>query len=309
MAAKSKDLASSGLGSKVKLSTSSKLFYILAYVSVGLMALICIIPFIVLISGSFTSENYIRTQGYSLFINEFSTKAYELIFRNPVTVFRAYGISILITGVGTILGTLLITMTAYVICRKDFKYRNHFSFFFYFTTLFNGGMVSTYIFYIQYLKLKDSLWALILPGLFNVFYLLIMRSFVYTIPPSLIEASKIDGAGEYRIFFRVVFPLLKPGLATVGLFMALGYWNDWYNAMLYINSNTKFPLQYMLYNLLQQTQALARIASQSGISVADLPSNSLKMAMAIVATGPILLVYPFVQKYFVKGITVGSVKG
>ena len=309
MAAKSKDLASSGLGSKVKLSTSSKLFYILAYVSVGLMALICIIPFIVLISGSFTSENYIRTQGYSLFINEFSTKAYELIFRNPVTVFRAYGISILITGVGTILGTLLITMTAYVICRKDFKYRNHFSFFFYFTTLFNGGMVSTYIFYIQYLKLKDSLWALILPGLFNVFYLLIMRSFVYTIPPSLIEASKIDGAGEYRIFFQVVFPLLKPGLATVGLFMALGYWNDWYNAMLYINSNTKFPLQYMLYNLLQQTQALARIASQSGISVADLPSNSLKIAMAIVATGPILLVYPFVQKYFVKGITVGSVKG
>ena len=309
MAAKSKDLASSGLGSKVKLSTSSKLFYILAYVSVGLMALICIVPFIVLISGSFTSENYIRTQGYSLFINEFSTKAYELIFRNPVTVFRAYGISILITGVGTILGTLLITMTAYVICRKDFKYRNHFSFFFYFTTLFNGGMVSTYIFYIQYLKLKDSLWALILPGLFNVFYLLIMRSFVNTIPPSLIEASKIDGAGEFRIFFQVVFPLLKPGLATVGLFMALGYWNDWYNAMLYINSNTKFPLQYMLYNLLQQTQALARIASQSGISVADLPSNSLKMAMAIVATGPILLVYPFVQKYFVKGITVGSVKG
>lgn len=309
MAAKSKDLASSGLGSKVKLSTSSKLFYILAYVSVGLMALICIVPFIVLISGSFTSENYIRTQGYSFFINEFSTKAYELIFRNPVTVFRAYGISILITGVGTILGTLLITMTAYVICRKDFKYRNHFSFFFYFTTLFNGGMVSTYIFYIQYLKLKDSLWALILPGLFNVFYLLIMRSFVNTIPPSLIEASKIDGAGEYRIFFQVVFPLLKPGLATVGLFMALGYWNDWYNAMLYINSNTKFPLQYMLYNLLQQTQALARIASQSGISVADLPSNSLKMAMAIVATGPILLVYPFVQKYFVKGITVGSVKG
>lgn len=309
MTAKNKDMESSGLGSKVKLSLSSKIFYILAYVCVGLMALICIIPFIVLISGSFTSENFIRTQGYSLFINEFSTKAYELIFRNPITVFRAYGVSILITGVGTVLGTLLITMTAYVICRKDFKYRNHFSFFFYFTTLFNGGMVSTYIFYIQYLRLKDSLWALILPGLFNVFYLLIMRSFVNTIPPSLIEASKIDGAGEYRIFFQVVFPLLKPGLATVGLFMALGYWNDWYNAMLYINSNVKFPLQYMLYNLLQQTQALARIASQSGISVADLPSNSLKMAMAIVATGPILLVYPFVQKYFVKGITVGSVKG
>lgn len=294
---------------KVKLSTSSKVFYIICYTCVTIMAILCLLPFIILISSSFTSEAYIRTHGYSMLIKDFSLQAYQVIFKNPMTVLKAYGVSIFVTGVGTFLGTLLITMTAYVISRKDFKYRNQVAFFFYFTTLFNGGMVSTYIFYIQYLHLKDSLLALIFPGMFNVFYLLIMRSFVNAIPASLIEAAKIDGAGEWRILFQVIIPLLKPGIATVSLFLALGYWNDWYNAMLYINNTDKFPLQYMLYNMLQQTQALARVAAQSGIPVSDIPSNSLKMAMAVVATGPILLVYPFVQKYFVKGITVGSVKG
>ena len=294
---------------KIKLSKSSVAFYIICYVAVALMAIICLVPFIVLISSSFTSESYIRFHGYSILPKEFTTEAYSLIFKSPMTVLRAYGVSILITVVGTALGLFIITMTAYVLSRKDFKYRNAFSFFFYFTTLFNGGMVCTYIFYIQYLHLKDSLWALILPGIFNVFYLLIMRSFVSAIPAALIESAKIDGAGEYRTFFQIILPLLKSGMATIGLFLALGYWNDWYNAMLYLNSDKKYPLQYMLYNLLQQTQALARIASQAGIVVADMPSNSLKMAMAVVATGPIILVYPFVQKYFVKGVTIGSVKG
>lgn len=294
---------------KIKLSTSSKTFYAICYSFVILMSIISLIPFIILVSSSFTSEQYIRFNGYSIFPKEFTTEAYQLIFKTPMTIIRAYGVSILITLVGTALGVLIITITAYVISRKDFKYRNALSFFFYFTTLFNGGMVCTYIFYIQYLHLKDSLWALILPGVFNVFYLLIMRSFVSTIPVALIESAKIDGAGEFRIFFQIILPLLKSGIATIGLFLALGYWNDWYNAMLYINSDSKYPLQYMLYNLLQQTQALAKIASQAGIVVADMPSNSLKMAMAVVATGPIILVYPFVQKYFVKGITIGSVKG
>jgi len=294
---------------KVKLSASSKLFYAISYSFIAIITALCLVPFIVLVSSSFTSEQYIRFHGYSIIPKEFTTDAYELIFKTPITIIRAYGVSILITFIGTVLGLLLVSMTAYVISRKDFKYRNAFSFFFYFTTLFNGGMVCTYIFYIQYLHLKDSLWALILPGVFNVFYLLIMRSFVSTIPTALIESAKIDGAGEFRIFFQIILPLLKAGMATIGLFLALGYWNDWYNAMLYINSDTKYPLQYMLYNLLQQTQALAKIASQAGIVVADLPTNSLKMAMAVVATGPIILVYPFVQKYFVKGITIGSVKG
>lgn len=304
-----KSVKQSAEGRKIKLSLSSKIFYTICYAVVTLMAAICLIPFIVLVSSSFTSENYIRFHGYSFLPQEFTTQAYEIIFKNPITVAKAYGVSILITVVGTLLGLFILTMTAYVLSRKDFKYRNFFSFFFYFTTLFNGGMVCTYIFYIQYLHLKDSLWALILPGIFNVFYLLIMRSFVSAIPSALIESAKIDGAGEYRTFFQIILPLLKSGMATIGLFLALGYWNDWYNAMLYMNTDDKYPLQYMLYNMLQQTQALARVASQAGIVVADLPSNSLKMAMAVVATGPIILVYPFVQKYFVKGVTIGSVKG
>ena len=294
---------------KMKLSTSSKVFYVICYTVVFLMALICLIPFILLLSGSFTSEQWIRFHGYALWPGEFSVEAYKIIFKTPERILRAYGVSIMITVIGTLVGLLITAMTAYVISRRDFLYRNKFSFFFYFTTLFNGGMVSTYIFYIQYLHLKDSYLALILPMMFNVFYLLIMRTFVSSIPFELIESAKLDGAGEWRCFFSIILPLLKSGLATIGLFLALGYWNDWYNAMLYMNTEAKYPLQYMLYAIQQQTQALASIASQAGISVANLPSSSLKLAMAVVATGPIVILYPFVQKYFVAGITIGAVKG
>jgi putative aldouronate transport system permease protein len=200
-------------------------------------------------------------------------------------------------------------MTAYVISRKSFRYRNHISFYFYFTTLFNGGMVSTYIFYIRYLNLKDNILALIIPGMFNVFYLLIMRSFVSAVPSATIESAKIDGAGEFRIFAQIVLPLIPSGLATIGLFKALQYWNDWYNAMLYINSINKYPLQYMLYDLLNRSAALAQMAAMGGYVMEDIPTYTLKMAMAVVTTGPIVLVYPFVQRFFIKGITIGSVKG
>lgn len=294
---------------KIKLSPSSKVFYFFCYLIVTLSALICLIPFILLVSGSFTSEQWIRFHGFSLWPGEFSVESYKLIFKTPERIVRAYGVTIFITVVGTFLGLLLTTLTAYVIGRKDFKYRNRFSFYFYFTTLFNGGMVSTYIYYIQYLHLKDNILALILPGMFNVFYLLIMRTFITTVPFSLIESAKLDGAGEWYTFFHIVLPLLKPGLATIGLFLALGYWNNWYNAMLYINEEELYPLQYLLYSIQQEAQALARIAAQSGITITDLPSDSLKLAMAVVATGPILILYPFVQKYFISGITIGSVKG
>ncbi len=253
---------------KIKMSSSTKLFYVICYVVIAIVTLVCLLPFIMLVSGSFSSEQAIRFQGYSLLPREFTTAAYALIFKTPMTVVRAYGVSIFI-----------------------------------------GGMVCTYIFYIQYLHLKDNLLALILPSMFNVFYLLIMRTFVSAIPTALIESAKIDGAGEFRTFFSIILPLLKSGMATIGLFLALGYWNDWYNAMLYMNDEKKYPLQYMLYSLMQKTQAMSAIASQANIQMADMPSNSLKLAMAVVATGPIILVYPFVQKYFVKGVTVGSVKG
>ncbi len=295
--------------SKIKNSVSTSAFYAIAYIVVGFMALICLIPFIIVVSGSFTSENYLLFHGYSILPKEFSLEAYKILFKVPGTIIKAYGVSIYVTVVGTALGLMITTITSYALSRRDFKYRSKISFFFYFTTLFNGGMLCSYIFITRYLHLRDSLWVLILPGMFSVFHLLIMRSFCQAVPFEIIESAKIDGAGEYRIFFSVIMPLLKSGMATIGLFMALGYWNNWYQAMLYINDQDKYPLQYLLYNMLQKTEAMQRVAALSGIVVKDMPKNSLKMSMAVVATGPILLVYPFVQRYFVKGITIGSVKG
>jgi putative aldouronate transport system permease protein len=295
--------------SVVRTTASTKIFYVLCYALVTLVAFICLVPFILLISGSFSSDHAIRFYGYSFWPREFSLEAYSMVFKFPQKILRAYGVSIFITALGTVLGVFILTLTAYVLSRKSFKYRNKISFFFYFTTLFNGGMVSTYIFYIQYLHLKNSYIALILPGLFNVFYLLIMRSFIAAIPSALIESAKIDGAGEFKIFIQIILPIIPSALATIGLFMALSYWNDWYNAMLYLNSPEKFPLQYMLYDMLAKAQALAQIASQANIQMQQMPTESLKLAMAVVATGPIVLAYPFVQKYFIKGVTIGSVKG
>ncbi|MDR3050484.1 MAG: carbohydrate ABC transporter permease [Oscillospiraceae bacterium] len=294
---------------RIKTPASFLAFNYLGKLLVGLVALTCLLPFIMLVSASFTNETYIATHGFDLWPGELSTKAYETLFKNPSDIFRAYGVTLVVTGAGTLAGLMLISMTAYVLSRKDLKYRNRIAFFFYFTTLFNGGLISTYIFLVRYLGLKNNLLALILPLLFNVFYLLIMRSFMASIPASIIESAKIDGAGEMRVYVQLVLPLAKPGLATIGLFIALDYWNDWYNAMLYISKQALYPLQYLLYNMISSAQALARIASQTQVAVAQLPSQSLRMAMAVVAMGPILLVYPFVQKYFVKGITIGAVKG
>ena len=204
---------------KVKMGTAAIVFNIIGYILVGLVAIICLLPFIMLISGSFSSEQAIRFTGYGLLPKEFTLEAYRIVFKYPEKIARAYGVSIFITVTGTVLGLFITTMAAYVISRKDFKYRNVISFFFYFTTLFNGGMVSTYIFYIQYLHLKDNLLALILPGMVNIFYLLIMRSFVAAVPIALVESAKIDGAGEFRTFLQIVLPLLKSGLATIVMFM------------------------------------------------------------------------------------------
>ncbi len=294
---------------KIKMPKATMAFNLVGYTFISFMGLLCLLPFIMLISGSFSSEKAITFYGYSLLPREFTTYAYEMLFRIPEIIFRSYGVSIFITAVGTMSGLLITALTAYVLSRKDFKYRNYISFFFYFTTLFNGGMVSSYIFIIRTLQLKDNILVLILPLLVNVFYLLIMRSFMTSIPSSIIESAKIDGAGEFLIFFRLILPLAKAGLATIGLFIALEYWNDWYHAMLYINKQDLFPLQYRLYNMISASDAMSKIAMQASINLAQMPSQALKLAMAVIATGPIILVYPFVQRYFIKGITIGAVKG
>lgn len=299
---------------KVKAGADVIALNIIAYAFCSLMALLCLIPFIMILSGSFSSETAIVENGFSLLPQDFSLEAYRTVFKNPMTVAKAYAVTIILTAVGTAVGLLLQTMTAYVLAKRDFDWRNGFSFFFYFTTLFSGGLVPTYVLYMQTLNLRNSYLALLLPLLFSVFNLLIMKSYITAIPESLVDAAKIDGCGEFRTLFQVVMPLIKPALATVGLFIALAYWNDWYNAMLYIKEDTKYPLQYFLYEQVNNIEAYKRLLSNNAISgdvvsAMSLPTQTLKMALTIVVTGPIILAFPFVQKYFVQGITIGAVKG
>jgi len=298
---------------KVKMGPDRIILNIIAYAFCGFVALVCFIPFLMIVSGSLSSESAIMRNGFSLLPQEFSLEAYKTVFKEPLVVVRAYATTILLTISGTILGLLLQTMTAYVLSRKDFEWRNVFSFFFYFTTLFSGGLVPYYILINSTLNLKNNYLAMLLPLMFSVYNLLIMKSYITALPDSLIEAAKIDGCGEFRTLFKVVIPLIKPALATVGLFIALAYWNDWYNAMLYINKPNMYPLQYFLYQQVNNIEAYKKlIANNVGsavVSSISLPTQTLKMALTIVVTGPIILLYPFVQKYFVQGITIGAVKG
>ncbi len=286
---------------------------IIAYSLTTIMALLCLLPFLMVLSGSFSSEEAVTNFGFSLFPQDLSLEAYKTVFIKPGVVLRAYVNTISLTLVGTALGLLLQTLTAYVLSRKDFEWRNKFSFFFYFTTLFNGGLVPYYILMTRTLNLDNSFFSLLLPLMFSVFNLLIMKSYIMGVPDSLVEAAKIDGCGEFRILFQVVVPLIKPALATVGLFIALAYWNDWYNAMLFIGDETKYPLQYFLYQQVNNIEAYKRLiasgAASGAVTSVSLPSQTLKMALTIVVTGPIILAFPLVQKYFVQGITIGAVKG
>ena len=299
---------------KVKAGPDVICLNILAYGFCTIIALLCLIPFIMILSGSFSSESAIIANGFSILPQDFSLEAYKTVFKEPMTIVRAYATTIGLTAVGTVVGLLIQTMTAYVLARKDFEWRNAFSFFFYFTTLFSGGLVPTFILYTRTLNLKDSYLALLLPLMFSVYNLLVMKSYITGIPDSLIDAAKIDGCGEVGTLFKVVMPLIKPALATVGLFIALAYWNDWYNAMLYIKSEDKYPLQYFLYQQVNNIEAYKKLianatVSSSVVSALSLPTQTLKMALTIVVTGPIILAFPFVQKYFVQGITIGAVKG
>lgn len=293
---------------KIRKTKDAVFFQVMSYVIIGLMALVCLIPFLLIIAASFTEESVILKEGYSLWPSEFSVNAYKTIFQVPEQVFRSYLVTIFITVVGTSVGLFLTSMAAYVLNRKDFKYRNACSFYLYFTTLFSGGLVPFYILIVQYLHLKDSILSIILPTMLSVWNILLMRNFMKSIPDSLYESAKIDGAGDFRIFIRIVLPLSKASLATVGLFQALTYWNEWYNGMLFLQNEDLFPLQLFLRNMLNSQNIMNLVKSGVNISRDMIPTEGMKMAMAVLAMGPVLFFYPFVQRYFVAGMTVGSVK-
>ena len=296
---------------KKKMTSDRLTFSILGYAIVFIFGMLCIIPFWIVIMASFTSESSLLREGYSLWVRNFSAASYSMIFENSNRVIWSYRNTIFATIIGTTGAVLMACMTGYVLARKDFPWRNKWSFFFFFTTLFNGGLVPLYLLNTRILGFKNSFYALFMMLMFSVWNMIIAKNYMKTVPYEITESAKVDGANDIVIFFRLIFPLCKPLIATIGLFSALAIWNDWYNSMLYITNEKMMSLQYFLHEMLSSIQALKLIASKNG--TVDLqqsfPQESMKMAMTIVVTGPIIFLYPFVQKYFVKGLTIGAVKG
>ncbi|MCL6456384.1 MAG: carbohydrate ABC transporter permease [Gorillibacterium sp.] len=276
----------------------------------GVFSFLCVFPFLFLIIVSFTDEKSLAVNGYQIIPKKWSFDGYKYVFQSGDALLRAYGVTILVTILGTLLSLIMISMYAYAISRKSFKFRNFFSFLAFFTMLFNGGLVPTYIVVTRLLGMKDTIWALILPLALNAFYILILRTFFNTgVPDAIIESGKIDGAGEFGTFIRLVLPLSLPGLATIGLFSTLGYWNDWFNALLYIDDPNLVPLQSMLMRIETSMQfILANTQSSINIGTQSMPQDTARMAMVVLATGPIVFAYPFFQRYFIQGLTIGAVK-
>ncbi len=268
-------------------------------------SLLCLLPLLLIVSASFSEEKDIAIYGYSLIPRNFTTYAYDYILKVPSQLIRSYAVTTFVTAVGTSVGLLMMSLFAYTLSRPEFRYRNWLAFFLFFTMLFNGGLVPWYILITQYLQLKNTIWALIVPALVVPWYVLLLRTYMVQLPGELFDAARIDGAGEWRIFFQIVMPLSTPALATVGLFMILGFWNDWWLALLFIDNPNLRPLQYMLYAILTNAQALAANPQTTGVAT---PIATVRMAMVVLATGPAVLAFLLVQRYFIQGVTVGAIK-
>lgn len=277
---------------------------------VTLFAAMCLVPFLYIISASFTAESSLIREGYSLVPRKLSLEAYKMVLGGK-QIWDSYKVSIFTAATGTFLSLFFSSMLAYPLSTKRMKYGSIINFYVYFTMLFSGGLVPTYILISRYLKLTNTVWVLILPVLIIPWNMFLLRNFYASIPSSLAESAKIDGANEFVILTKIILPCSKPALATVGLFYALGYWNEWFRAMLY-NGGDKmtWPLQYLIMQLIRKAETITNMAAQGmNVSAANMPSATMKMATAICTIGPIVLAYPFAQRYFTGGIMVGSVKG
>jgi len=284
---------------------------ILLNIFFALVSCVCIIPFLLLFISSITDEAAILKYGYSFFPQKFSPYAYDYLMINAYSILRAYGITVIIAIVGTSVSLLLMSLLAYPLSRKDMPHKRLWTFFVFFTMLFNGGLVATYLVYTQLFHMKNTIFALIIPVLLmRAFYVLLIRTFFITsIPDSIIEAAHIDGAGEWLIFYRIVLPVSIPVLATVGLFQTVNYWNDWFNGMIYITDSRLYSIQNLLNRILLDIQFLTTNQLGGSYDMQNIPQESVRMALAVIGIVPILAAYPFFQKYFVKGLTIGAVKG
>jgi putative aldouronate transport system permease protein len=276
-----------------------------------IFAMLCVLPFWLVLSGSLTSEAEIMSSGFGLFPKKIDFTAYKILMTNMSRILNGYKISLIVTVVGTTLTVVVVSLAAWPISQNRVKYHNALNFFVLFTMLFSGGMVPWFIVCRNMLHLTDTIWALILPYVANAWYIFLVRNYYRGIPDELVEAAKIDGAGEYRIFGQIIFPLSKPVLATIALFACLAYWNDWWLGIMLVDKVEMQPLQLLLRTITSNIQFLSTAGNANAVAVASssIPSEAIKMATCIITIGPIILVYPFVQKYFVKGIMVGAVKG
>lgn len=292
----------------MKLSVADRLYSLFAGAAVLLFSLFCLLPFWLMAAGSITAERDLLVGGYRLIPQNFSLEAYNVLFSSSA-IYRSYGVTVFVTAVGTGLALAVTSMLAYSIASRQNQYRKIILFLVYFTMLFQGGIVPVYILISKWLQLSDSLWALILPLVVNPFFVFIMVSFFRTVPEEMLEAGRVEGANEWLVFLRLVLPVSTPMLATIGLFYALVYWNDWFYGLLFISDEGKYPLQLLLRRLISNiTAAQSLIPSGANIGV-QVPSYQIRMGTTILTIGPIVLLYPFVQRYFVKGLTLGSLKG
>jgi putative aldouronate transport system permease protein len=272
-----------------------------------------LLPFAFVIIISLSDEQSILHNGFRLIPDKFSFMAYEYFLKTPDTIIRAYGVTITVSIVGTFLSLILTSTLGYTLSRKDYGFQRLTSFYVFFTMLFSGGLVPFYILMTQGLHLKDTIWALIFPGLLSPFYVLIMKGFMSKIPVEIIESAKVEGAREWRIYVQLILPLSKPALATLGLFILFNYWNEWFNALLFINNENLVPLQLLLVRTMASLDFItSRPEFANAMVTFDMsafPKTSAKFAVAVLSAGPMLLVFPFFQRFFVKGLTIGAIKG
>ena len=291
--------------------TESKSFNRVATIILTFLVIVTLLPIVLLVIASFTKEQVLVQNGYTFFPKALSLDAYYYMVRQRAVIVRSYGVSFLVTILGTVMSVVVTTTLAYPMARKSFRYKNVLSFFVFFTVLFNGGIVPSYIMWSRFFHIKNTIWALIIPNyMVTAFNVILVKNFYQNnVPDALVEAAQIDGASELKTFYSIMFPLSRPVVATISLFTGLCYWNDWTNGLYYVDNEKLFSIQLLLMKIMNNIQALKANTALMGTGTVELPGTSVRMAMAFAGILPILIVYPFVQKYLVEGVVIGAVKG
>ncbi len=291
--------------------TESKSFNRVATIILTFLVIVTLLPIVLLVIASFTKEQVLVQNGYTFFPKVLSLDAYYYMVKQGAVIVRSYGVSFLVTILGTVMSVAVTTTLAYPMARKSFRYKNVLSFFVFFTMLFNGGIVPSYIMWSRFFHIKNTIWALIIPNyMVTAFNVILVKNFYQNnVPDALVEAAQIDGASELKTFYSIMFPLSRPVVATISLFTGLCYWNDWTNGLYYVDNEKLFSIQLLLMKIMNNIQALKANTALMGTGTVELPGTSVRMAMAFVGILPILIVYPFVQKYLVEGVVIGAVKG